>query len=568
MFTSLKLRRALSTLLMSVFALSLFSFAPLASAANPLIQNVNVGLDPFHISIPGQSAVLAIDYDYNTGGYPTGAVLEQIRNENDEVVYEFGNFGTDDKVTGHYQLVWDGTYKNGGSNDGEYVSDGTYKIYLYSLTPTPPAAEYEQTFEVEHTVAPQVTLLSDSPAVYYTPSGNFNLNYNLELNSASTSVVRLEIEGPLNNNPQQTLTAQIQGADGNYVIHWDGLIMGNTADPGQYSYKLQVEGSVDGFGVLSNEITGQFTVSDQQNPQPTLDDLSVTPDPYNPNAGMATFSYTLVGSLGYTTIQAEVFSSAAPGVALKTWSFSGQSNGSNSVSWNGKNANEEVVSNGSYVLKVSGSDGNFTLVPQQVSFTIAAAAEPQPPVGNQCAGYTDVPASHPDCDAIEYVQSIGAMTGHPDGTFRTDEILQRDQVAKISLETFDLFNDAVDHCNGTPAFPDVPSTQWSFQYICRGVGLGMITGYLSGADAGFYRPARSVNRVEFLALILRNLTDTMPSVNSTSYNDVAAGQWYSGYAKYSYDHSLFVGVNLNPTQFVTRLEVAQVLYKLHQLGKI
>ena len=35
----------------------------------------------------------------------------------------------------------------------------------------------------------------------------------------------------------------------------------------------------------------------------------------------------------------------------------------------------------------------------------------------------------------------------------------------------------------------------------------MITGYKSGADAGFYRPARSVNRVEFLAMLLRNLNE-------------------------------------------------------------
>ena len=106
------------------------------------------------------------------------------------------------------------------------------------------------------------------------------------------------------------------------------------------------------------------------------------------------------------------------------------------------------------------------------------------------------------------------------------------------------------------------------QYVCRGKNLGMITGYKSGIDAGFYRPARSVNRVEFLALLLRNVNDAMPGNDESSYNDVVLNQWFTGYAKYSYDHSLFTGSKLYPTNFTTRAEVAKVIYKLHQLGKI
>ena len=184
-----------------------------------------------------------------------------------------------------------------------------------------------------------------------------------------------------------------------------------------------------------------------------------------------------------------------------------------------------------------------------------------------CAGFVDVSKTDSDCDAITYVKSIGAMTGNPNGTFEPDANLQRDQVAKISLETYNLFNAAQNYCSGNP-FPDVTTNAWSYQYICRGVELGMITGYAAGADAGYYRPARSVNRVEFLALILRNLNETMPSVNSSSYKDVEPGHWYSGYAKYSYDNSLFTGASLYPDRFVTRREVAKAIYQLHELNKI
>lgn len=558
--------QSLSTTLMTVLGLSLFAFAPVTLAANPLIQNVNIGLNPFHSNVPNQNAVVYINYDYNTGGYPTGPVLEQILDENDNVVYEFGNTGSDDKTTNSYQIVWDGTYKNGGSNDGEYVPDGTYTLYLYSETPTPPAAEYKEDFVVENTVIPEVSFVSEPGDAYYTQSGNYDINYSLALNSASTSIVRLTIEGPLGNNPQQEVKAEIKNSDGNYVMSWDGKIQGNTAAPGQYSYKLQAEGSVDGFGVLGNELTGEFTVSNQQNPQPTLSNLDATPDPYDPTDGLVTLTYELQNSLGNTMIYAQVYSSSDPNTPLKEWTFASQGNGSNSVSWDGKDTNQNMVDNGSYVFKVWGADGNFSIVSQQTSFALAQGTEPTP--SNGCGGYSDVEKNDPDCDAIEYVQSIGAMTGNPNGTFAPNEILQRDQVAKISLETFGLFSESADYCSGTPAFPDVSSSQWSYQYICRGVDLGMITGYEAGEDAGYYRPARSVNRVEFLALILRNLSDSMPSNNSTSYNDVAVGQWYTGYAKYSYDHSLFVGNNLQPTKFVSRREVAEVLYELHNQGKI
>jgi len=160
------------------------------------------------------------------------------------------------------------------------------------------------------------------------------------------------------------------------------------------------------------------------------------------------------------------------------------------------------------------------------------------------------------------------MTGNPNGNFAPDDLLQRDQVAKIVLQTFNKFNNSANYCQSNDPFPDVTEAEWSYQYVCRGKSLGMITGYLSGADAGFYRPARSVNRVEFLALLLRNLNETMPANDQSSYSDVALNGWFTGYAKYSYDHSLFTGSRLYPTNFTTRLEVARVIYKLHQLGKI
>ncbi len=232
------------------------------------------------------------------------------------------------------------------------------------------------------------------------------------------------------------------------------------------------------------------------------------------------------------------------------------------VDWDGMDSGGDPAENGTYtfLIEVSGTGGSDS---HSVDVIVLIDTS-----GESCAGYVDVLAAHPDCDAIEYMQSIGAMTGNPDGTFAPDDYLQRDQVAKISLETFGLFDDSEDYCGGVDPFPDVNSSDWAYQHICRGFELEMIYGYTGGEDAGYYRPARSVNRVEFLALVLRNVSDTMPDDSLGSYDDVDGGHWFSGYAKYSYDNALFDGNKLFPSQVTTRLEVARHVYELFLLGKI
>ncbi len=294
---------------------------------------------------------------------------------------------------------------------------------------------------------------------------------------------------------------------------------------------------------------------------PSISGLGVSP---------ATFSPDGDGTGDTTTISFNISDNADVSVTVLNMSDvelnklkdnEAESAGSILLTWNGENELGDVVEDGSYkvLVEISNTNGDDS---DEVTVDVDTSGY----IG--CAGYSDVPASHSSCEAIEYMQSLGAMTGNPDGTFAPDDYLQRDQVAKIVLETFGLFDGAEDYCGGEEPFPDVTSSDWAYQYICRGVELGMITGYEGGDDAGYYRPARSVNRVEFLALTLRNLTDDMPDLSSTSYDDVEADQWYSGYAKYSYDNSLFTGANLYFSQFTKRAEVADVIYALHNLGKI
>jgi hypothetical protein len=346
----------------------------------------------------------------------------------------------------------------------------------------------------------------------------------------------------------------------NHEFVWDGKLDGAFHVSGPY--QLRLEGQ-DIYANDTNVLTHDFTVLYEEMVVPVISGLGVTIDPFSPDDDGQQDTTTVTFGLNTEADVTIVVKNDSNVEIRRLMDNQPMSAGQVNSVWNGKETGGSLVPDGQYTVVATAEN---ILGTDEVSVPVTVSTEA--PAPGKCAGFDDVAENHPDCDAIDFVKSIGAMTGHPDGTFRTAEVLQRDQVAKISLETFNLFNSSANYCDGTPAFPDVPASAWSFQYVCRGVDLGMITGYESGADAGKYVPGRSVNRVEFLALILRNVSDTMPSNNSSSYNDVPSGQWFSGFAKYAYDNSLFTGTNLNPTQQVTRLEVAQVLYKLDQLGKL
>jgi hypothetical protein len=185
---------------------------------------------------------------------------------------------------------------------------------------------------------------------------------------------------------------------------------------------------------------------------------------------------------------------------------------------------------------------------------------------DSCAGYTDISSTDPSCEAIQFAGVIGAITGNPDKTFAPDSYLQRDQIAKIAIKAFAKFDDKIDYCAGALPFTDVVQASWAYQYICRAKALGVVTGYMGGSDKGYYRPERYVNKVEFLAIMLRNLSETMP--NGASYNDVDPNEWFGPYAKFSQVNSLFEGPDLYPSRFTTRREVADIILKLQALGKL
>ncbi|MBU0668089.1 S-layer homology domain-containing protein, partial [Patescibacteria group bacterium] len=453
---------------------------------------------------------------------------------------------------GHQSFIWDGK-----DNSNQLVPTDTYLIRLNAVNVK---GEGKNDIKVNVTNAPLQTVdlvecALNSPTLVLADNGTVTMTCDFKMDVDSAKIFVLE--GDFDDATKYTSGDVIREIDslinqkaGNVPFEWDGKeltgkIILVDVEPGTYTMVAEANKS----GYETDYVFKKVSVVEELTPPPT--DLcanitgvqSTIPSGYvSDGAGNCALSGGTDLCTNMTGVQLTVpagyVSDGAGNCVVQSGGGGGGGGGTGTETGTG-------AGTGTGVTKTT---------------TVSSTTN--------CAGFKDVAASDSACDAIEYVQSIGAMTGNPDGTFAPSDLLQRDQIAKIVLEAFDLYNQKVDYCQGLNPFPDVMEVDWAWQYICRARGLGAVTGYQAGVDKGTYRPERNVNRAEFLAVLLRNVKEKMPSVSKKSYNDVPTGQWYSGYAAYSYDNKLFAGSRLYSTNYVTRKEVAQVLYRLHQLGKL
>lgn len=85
------------------------------------------------------------------------------------------------------------------------------------------------------------------------------------------------------------------------------------------------------------------------------------------------------------------------------------------------------------------------------------------------------------------------ISGYPDGTFKPNDELTREQMAKIITDAYKLKN------FGGKVFRDVPPSSWSYNYI-QTVISNRIS---SGTSTKEYSPSKKITRAEFATMIAR-----------------------------------------------------------------
>lgn len=134
--------------------------------------------------------------------------------------------------------------------------------------------------------------------------------------------------------------------------------------------------------------------------------------------------------------------------------------------------------------------------------------------------FSDVPADHPFHDEIARLASLGIVGGFPDGTFRPDALVIRQQMAKILVLATGRHTAAIDN-EASPTFSDVTpdmGVPYPFDYVEECAKAGYFLG-----DGGKFSPGANITRVQLALVLVRagSLTlQTPPEGYATGFRDV------------------------------------------------
>lgn len=117
------------------------------------------------------------------------------------------------------------------------------------------------------------------------------------------------------------------------------------------------------------------------------------------------------------------------------------------------------------------------------------------------SSFPDVASSHWARGYIERAKELGFMTGYPDGAFRPDSSISRQEIAKVVV----LANGSTPATAYRAAFTDVPESLWSWPYVIKAADLGIVSGYPNGE----FRPVNAATRAE-AAKMVKTMIDVGP----------------------------------------------------------
>lgn len=174
--------------------------------------------------------------------------------------------------------------------------------------------------------------------------------------------------------------------------------------------------------------------------------------------------------------------------------------------------------------------------------------------------FYDVPFTHPNSEAVEYVKAQGIVEGYADGSFRPDATINRAEFTKILVEA--MFESGDADCGrtwgsgegmGSP-FSDVRGSDWFSNPVCRAYMEGVVTGY----GNGLFKPGNPINFAE-AAKILANSYEL-----SFDTTDV----WYEGYVRGIEQKNAIPTSITRFDQNITRGEMADMIYRLETGNKV
>lgn len=161
--------------------------------------------------------------------------------------------------------------------------------------------------------------------------------------------------------------------------------------------------------------------------------------------------------------------------------------------------------------------------------------------------FTDTDQSHPNIDAIYWMNAYQYMVGYDNDTFRPERAINRAEFLKVILT---MTNNDV-NLSDEVTYQDVKKGEWFFTFVANATDLG----YISGYPDGLFRPNAKI-RVSEAAKII-SLSFDLPVGPK-----VRGDRWYTPYVRYMTENNLLPVDVVDPRNVMTRAQAAEVLYRV------
>ncbi len=164
-----------------------------------------------------------------------------------------------------------------------------------------------------------------------------------------------------------------------------------------------------------------------------------------------------------------------------------------------------------------------------------------------------------DTDDTDYEQAVNVLSeldivgGYEDKTYRPDETITRAEFAAMVVRLMDT---SVYKITEEQVFDDVDEDHWAFEYVNAGYSIG----YFSGDGNGNFNPDVKISYSEIVKTVVTIL----------GYRPLAEakGGYPTGYIKVANDIDLLDGLSMGADTYVTRGDVALILYNALDLPKL
>jgi len=175
------------------------------------------------------------------------------------------------------------------------------------------------------------------------------------------------------------------------------------------------------------------------------------------------------------------------------------------------------------------------------------------------ASFKDV-SEHWARKPIEFLGTIGLVSGYPDGSFKPNKTLTRAELAKIlvTAKNIPLTKKA------KRSFSDVPSDHWALAYVEAAKDAGLITGYPDGT----FKPNALIKRAEGVTVMARleglveMAEELKEDAEDSQFTDIT-NSWAAGYIMAANEVGLLEhmedSTSFSPSSGFTRAEAVAIL---------